>query len=154
MLPERRRRRRHLAWRPAHPPRNSAMLPFTHFGVIAIDEVFARVEVRILGYVLTIGAGASRDPCRLQGIDYVSDLARRRPRTEDCFEGVFVLLAHRERRESGVISQLRFSYCSSQSRPLVVVGTYHRDPLVDGDIEDFLRQVDAFEQPMWGHQRI
>ena len=80
------------------------MLPFTHFGVLAIDEVVARVEVRILRYVLAIGAGAGRDPCRLQSIDDVSDLPRRRLRTDYCFEVVFVLLARRERRESRIIS--------------------------------------------------
>src|SRR5580704_3184997 len=154
MLPEGRRRLRHFAWSPAHPPRYSAMLPFTHFGVIAIDEVVARVEVRILGDVLAIGAGAGRDPSRLQSIDDIRDLARRRPRTDYCFEVVFVLLARGERLESRIISQFRFTYCSSQSRPLVVVRTYYRDPLVDGDVEDFLRQVDAFEQSMRRHQRI
>src|ERR1700735_227842 len=115
---------------------------------------YSRAGVRILRYVLAIGAATSRDPRRLQSIDYISDLARRCPRTDYCFEVVFVLFACRERRESRVISQFRFPYCSSQSRPFVVVRTYYRDPLVDGDVEDFFRQVDAFEQPMRRHQRI
>src|SRR5260370_30600460 len=56
MLSEDGRRRFHFAWSRAHPPWNSAVLPLTHFRMLAIHEVLAIREMRILRYVLAVRA--------------------------------------------------------------------------------------------------
>src|SRR5215472_17147110 len=48
MLPEGRRGRLHFARRPAHPPRDPAMLPLPDLWMLAVHEIIALGQVRIV----------------------------------------------------------------------------------------------------------
>src|SRR5258708_2591820 len=131
MLSERRCRRFHFAHSLTHPPRDSAMLPLTHFRMLAINEVLALAQMRILRYVLAVRARRRCDARLLQLRDYVGDAPARSPFGDYRLERVFILLARRERLEARVIGQLSAADCARETRPLRIVGTCDRQPLID-----------------------
>ena len=90
------------------------MLPFAHFGMLAIDEVFALRKMRILRHVLAIGASSRRDSGRLQSRHDIRDFALRRPLTDYRFECIFILLraASVANRESFASSGLPIALAS------------------------------------------
>src|SRR5712692_5370930 len=90
MLSEQGRRRFHFARRRAHPPWDSAMLPLTDLRMLAIHEVAALGQMRILGYVLAVRACRRGDARVLQLRDCVGDAPARSPLGDYRLQRVFI----------------------------------------------------------------
>ena len=65
----------------------------TDLGMLKLNPVLSRGEIRIVVEILVVGTGARSDACGLKGIDDVDYAPLRGPLSDDRFERIFVSLA-------------------------------------------------------------
>src|SRR5580704_5337753 len=93
MLPQERRRRFYFARRCAHSPWNSAMPFHTDLGMLELNPVLSRGEIRIVVEILVVGTSARGDVCRLKDGDDVGYAPLQGPFSDDRLERIFIQFA-------------------------------------------------------------